>query len=149
MRIVVQRVSSSFVKVNGNTISSIGCGLNLLVGFSKADYPNIVDEFGKLVDKVLNLRIFEDKEGKMNLSLVDVGGEIILVSQFTLYGDLSRGRRPSFDNALGFDKARELFTKLEEEFKKRWNKVKVGEFGAHMEVGIVNDGPVTFIVDWG
>ncbi|MCS7164889.1 MAG: D-aminoacyl-tRNA deacylase [Candidatus Calescibacterium sp.] len=148
MRIVIQRVINSFVKVDGKLISSINRGLNLLVGFSKSDYPSISSDFSKIIDKILNLRIFEDDKGKMNLSLIDVDGEVLLVSQFTLYGNIFSGRRPSFDKALEYDRAKELFLKLQEEFSKRWNKVKVGEFGAHMEVGIFNDGPVTFILDW-
>lgn len=149
MRIVLQRVARSSVKVNGKIISQISRGVNLLVGFSKQDYPKIVDLYDKIVEKILNLRIFEDENGKMNLSLIDIDGEILLVSQFTLYGDVSRGRRPSFDNSLEFQKARELFDKLQEIFEKKWNKVKVGSFGDHMEVEIINDGPVTFLLDWG
>lgn len=149
MRIVLQRVARSSVKVNGKVISQISRGVNLLVGFSKQDYPKIVDLYDKIVEKILNLRIFEDENGKMNLSLIDIDGEILLVSQFTLYGDVSRGRRPSFDNSLEFQKARELFDKLQEVFEKKWNKVKVGSFGDHMEVEIINDGPVTFLLDWG
>ncbi|MEN3015485.1 MAG: D-aminoacyl-tRNA deacylase [bacterium] len=148
MRAVIQRVSSSYVKVDQNIVAQIGKGINVLVGFTKNDYPNISQTYDKLVDKILNMRIFEDENGKMNLSLIDVDGEILLVSQFTLYGDLSRGRRPSFDNALEYTKAIELFNKLQEKFEKKWNKVKVGVFGAHMEVCIVNDGPVTFILEW-
>lgn len=148
MRLVIQRVKYSYVKLNNVIVSEISRGINILVGFSKDDYPAIVNTFGKLIDKVLNLRIFEDEQKRMNLSLIDIDGEILLVSQFTLYGDLYKGRRPSFDNALDFQNAKVLFSQLEKEFKKKWNKVKVGVFGEHMEVGIINDGPVTFIVDW-
>lgn len=148
MRLVIQRVKFSYVKVENREISRISRGINVLVGFCKEDYPSVADSFGKLIEKVINLRIFEDENGKMNFSLIDIDGEVLLVSQFTLYGDLSRGRRPSFDKSLDFDKASILFNKLGEEFGKKWNKVKVGVFGEHMEVGIINDGPVTFILDW-
>ncbi|MFN4219320.1 MAG: D-aminoacyl-tRNA deacylase [bacterium] len=148
MRLVIQRVKLSYVRVGNTEISRISRGINILVGFCKEDYPSVIDSYGKLVEKVINLRIFEDEKGKMNLSLIDIDGEILLVSQFTLYGDLSRGRRPSFDKSLDFDKASFLFDNLEKEFRKKWNKVKIGAFGEHMEVGIINDGPVTFILDW-
>ncbi len=148
MRAVIQRVKESYVKVDGDIISQISNGFNILVGFCKEDYPSIVKVFGKFVDKILSLRVFEDENGKMNLNLVDIDGEILLVSQFTLYADLSRGRRPSFDRTLEFEKAYELFLKLQEEFLKRWSKVKIGAFGKSMEVQIINMGPATFIFDW-
>ena len=148
MRVVVQRVINSYVKVNNIEVSKIEKGLNLLIGFKNEDYPHIINTFDKFVDKILNLRIFGDEKGKMNLSLIDIDGEILLVSQFTLYGDLSRGRRPSFEKSLEFNKANELFDELKGRFLKKWNKVKVGVFGEFMEVGIINSGPVTFVIDW-
>jgi D-tyrosyl-tRNA(Tyr) deacylase len=148
MRIVAQRVISSYVKVDGNIVSHINRGLNLLVGFKKDDFPFISDKFDKIIEKIINYRIFEDDFGKMNLSLVDIDGEVLIVSQFTLYGDLSRGRRPSFDSSLEYEKANFLFDIFKDSFCKKWNKVKWGVFGAKMEVGIVNDGPVTFILEF-
>jgi len=147
MRIVLQRVSSSYVKVNNEIVAQIGRGINLLVGFHKNDFPEISNQFPKIIEKIINYRIFEDDQGKMNLSLVDIDGEVLIVSQFTLYGDLSRGRRPSFDDSLEYEKAKILFDSFKERFCEKWNKVKWGIFGAKMEVKIINDGPVTFILE--
>ncbi|MGG7176452.1 D-aminoacyl-tRNA deacylase [Clostridium paraputrificum] len=144
MRAVVQRVSSSSVTVDNKVIGSIGRGFNLLLGISKED---TVEDLKYIKDKVLNLRVFEDENDKMNLSLLDVKGEILAISQFTLYGDCRKGRRPNFMNAMGGDKAKELYEEFVEILKESGLKVEVGEFGAHMHVDIQNDGPVTILLD--
>lgn len=146
MRVVIQRVKSANVKVNGEVVSSIGRGLLLLVGISKTDTEREVNEIAK---KIPNLRIFEDENGKMNLSLKDVGGEILSVSQFTLYADTSRGRRPGFERAAGRDTAIELWNKFNQILRQDGIIVKEGIFGEHMEVSLINDGPVTIIIEEG
>lgn len=144
MRAIVQRVSRSKVEVEGNVIGSIGRGFNILLGISKED---TLDDIKYIVDKVTNLRVFEDENDKLNLSLKDVSGEILLISQFTLYGDCRKGRRPNFMNAMGGEEAKELYLKCIEAFKETGLKVECGEFGAHMEVDIQNDGPVTLMLE--
>ena len=144
MRVVVQRVTSSKVIVNDNVIGSINKGLNLLIGFSKEDTE---EDLLYLKDKIINLRIFEDENDKMNLSLLDVKGDILAISQFTLYGDCRKGRRPNFMEAEGGDKAKALYERFIELLKETNLKIETGEFGAHMKVDIQNDGPVTIILD--
>ncbi|MBL4931125.1 D-aminoacyl-tRNA deacylase [Clostridium paridis] len=144
MRAVVQRVKRSSVKVDGKIIGEIGVGLNVLIGITKGD----TDEDIKYIrDKVVNLRIFSDSDDKMNLSLKDVEGEILIISQFTLYGDCRKGRRPSFINALGGEEAIGIYEKVIEAFKEEGVRVETGEFGADMEVEIINDGPVTLLLE--
>ncbi|MDD7794045.1 D-aminoacyl-tRNA deacylase [Clostridium sp. 'White wine YQ'] len=144
MRAVVQRVKRSSVKVDGRTIGEIGAGLNVLIGITKGD----TDEDIKYIrDKVINLRVFSDSDDKMNLSLKDVNGEILIISQFTLYGDCRKGRRPSFINALGGEEAIGIYEKVVEAFKEEGIRVETGEFGADMEVEIINDGPVTLLLE--
>lgn len=144
MRAVVQRVKSSKVEVDGKTIGSIGKGINLLIGISKDDTREDIDY---IVRKVLGMRIFEDDKGKMNYSLNDINGQLILISQFTLYGDCRRGKRPDFMKAQGGDLARSLYNELVEEFKKEVPDLQTGEFGADMQVEIINDGPVTLLLE--
>lgn len=144
MRVVVQRVTSSKVIVNDNVIGSINKGFNLLIGFSKEDTE---EDLLYLKDKIINLRIFEDENDKMNFSLLDVKGDILAISQFTLYGDCRKGRRPNFMEAEGGDKAKALYERFIELLKETNLKIETGEFGAHMKVDIQNDGPVTIILD--
>ena len=144
MRAVVQRVKSSKVEVDGKIIGSIGRGINLLIGISKEDTREDIDY---IVRKVLGMRIFEDDNGKMNYSLQDIKGQLIVISQFTLYGDCRRGKRPDFMKAQGGDLARNLYNELVEEFKKEVPDLQTGEFGADMEVEIINDGPVTLLLE--
>lgn len=142
---VIQRVSSSYVKTGGAITGEIGRGLNILLGIGKEDTPAALDA---LADKILNLRIFEDGGGKMNLSALDIKAELLVVSQFTLYGDCRKGRRPGFDMAAGPEKARELYDYFVGKIRESGLKTETGVFGAHMEVSIVNDGPVTFILEF-
>ncbi|WP_426349232.1 D-aminoacyl-tRNA deacylase [Alloiococcus sp. CFN-8] len=144
MRAVVQRVKKSSVTVEGETIGSIGLGFTVLLGIGKDDSE---EDIKYLKDKITYLRVFEDEEGKMNLSLKDVGGALLVISQFTLLGDSRKGRRPNFMNALGGDKAESLYELFLEECKKEGLMVESGSFGAEMEVHIVNDGPVTILLD--
>jgi D-tyrosyl-tRNA(Tyr) deacylase len=148
MKIVIQRVRKSYVKVNDQIVSEIGKGLNILVGFGNEDKDgNILNKLNKAVEKIINLRIFEDSNGKMNLSVMDVDGEILVVSQFTLYGDVLKGRRPSFDRSLNKEEAKKLYDEFVKLLKENYPKVKEGIFSAKMEVGIINNGPVTFILE--
>ncbi|AQM60692.1 MULTISPECIES: D-aminoacyl-tRNA deacylase [Clostridium] len=144
MRAVVQRVSSSNVKVNGEVIGSIGRGLNVLIGISNDD---TIEDLKYIKDKIVNLRIFEDENDKMNFSVLDVKGELLIISQFTLYGDCRKGRRPNFMNAKGGEEAKVLYLKLVEMLKETGLNVQTGEFGADMKVDIQNDGPVTLLLD--
>ena len=144
MRAVVQKVSSSKVTVDGEVIGQINQGLLVLLGVTHDDTSKDVDY---MVDKVTNLRIFEDAEGKMNLSLKDVGGEVLAVSQFTLYGDARRGRRPSFSDAARPEVANPLYEEFVEKLRAQGITVGTGEFGAHMMVELTNDGPVTILLE--
>jgi len=144
MRIVLQRVKQAKVKVNSEVIGNIQQGLLLFVG---AEMGDGIKDIKYLVQKLINLRIFEDEKSKMNLSVHDLDGEILAVSQFTLLGDCSKGRRPSFDKAAGRDEAIYLYNEFLSELKKSGLRVEAGRFGAHMQVEIINDGPVTLIVD--
>ena len=144
MRVVVQRVNKSSVKVDNEIVGSINKGFNVLVGIGKED---TIDDLKYMKDKVLNLRVFEDEEDKMNLSLLDIKGELLLISQFTLYGDARKGRRPNFMNALGGEEAKKFYDKFIEMMKETGLKVETGIFGADMKVDIKNDGPVTILLD--
>jgi len=144
MRAVIQRVKSSKVIIGEDTIGYIGRGLNVLLGVGKDDKEEDVEY---LVDKIINLRIFSDDEGKMNLSLSEVSGELLVVSQFTLYGSTRKGRRPSFMNAADPKKGKYFYELFIKKVKNKGVKVETGEFGAMMDVEIINDGPVTLIVE--
>jgi len=143
MRAVVQRVKSSKVEVDGKVISEIGNGLNVLLGICEGDTK---DDIKYLKDKILNLRIFDEDE-KMNLSLLDVEGELLVVSQFTLYGDCRKGRRPNFMRALGGNQSEELYLEFIRQCTEVISDVKTGIFGEDMQVYIQNDGPVTLLID--
>ncbi len=144
MKIVIQRVTRSAVQVDEKEIARISRGLLLLVGAEKGDSEKAVRA---LAEKILNLRIFSDAAGKMNLSCRDVAGEILVVSQFTLAGDCTRGRRPGFDRAASPEEAEHLYRLLIQELSASKLKVVEGKFGADMRVNIENDGPVTFILE--
>jgi D-tyrosyl-tRNA(Tyr) deacylase len=144
MRLVIQRVKESRVIVGGSTIGSIRSGLVVLVGISREDSRAEADY---LVDKLLGLRIFPDDAGKMNRNIVESGGALLLVSQFTLYGDCRKGRRPSFDRAAPPKMARELYEYFVQSARQGPVPVETGEFQATMEVHLVNDGPVTILLD--
>jgi D-aminoacyl-tRNA deacylase len=144
MRLVLQRVQSGRVSVDGRTVASIGSGLVILLGIGPGDGEAQV-RF--LAEKVANLRIFEDEQGKMNLSVLDVQGQAIVVSQFTLYADTRKGRRPSFTDAALPDIARPLVERFAEILSELGIPTQTGEFGAHMLVEIANDGPVTIYLE--
>jgi D-aminoacyl-tRNA deacylase len=144
MRLVVQRVEKASVTVDGKILSEIGKGLLVLFAVHKED-----EEAGTkwLANKLVNLRIFSDESGKMNLSVKEVGGEVLVVSQFTLYGTCSKGRRPEFTQSAGGEKAERLYNKFVSEVKEELGRVQTGQFAAHMSLSLVNDGPVTLIID--
>jgi len=144
MRAVVQRVSRASVTVGGETVGKIDRGLLVLLGVSNKDAEKDVHY---CVEKTLNLRIFEDANAKMNLSLFDIAGELLVVSQFTLYGDTRRGRRPSFIEAAAPEEANRLYEYFVAEARKQFAKVDTGRFQAMMNVELVNDGPVTILID--
>ena len=144
MRAVVQRVKKSSVKVDNKVIGSIDRGINVLLGVEDGD---TLDDVKYLVEKIVNLRIFEDEDDKMNLSLLDVNGEMLAISQFTLLGDCRKGRRPSYIKASKPDFANEMYEKFVESCRARIKKVETGKFQADMEVEIINDGPVTLLID--
>ena len=143
MRVVLQRVQRACVSVEGEIIGEIGRGFLILLGVADTDTETAAD---RMADKICKLRIFEDSEGKTNLSLADVGGELLLVSQFTLYADCSHGNRPGFTNAGDPALAKELYEYIIESCKKQVPKVQQGSFGADMKVELVNDGPFTIIL---
>ena len=143
MRIVVQRVLEANVKVDGKLIGKCGKGMMLLVSFTDTDTVNEIDY---MVNKVSNLRIFDDENGIMNLSVKDVGGEILSISQFTLYGDATKGNRPSYIKALSGNKAIKLYDYFNRELSKLI-KVETGVFGAEMEISLINDGPITILLE--
>jgi D-tyrosyl-tRNA(Tyr) deacylase len=140
MRIVLQRVNSGRVLVAGHAVAEIGIGLVILLGIGPGDGAN---QARLLAEKITQLRIFEDEQGKMNRSLLDVGGQAIVVSQFTLYADTRKGRRPSFTDAALPDVARPLVDQFAQLLRELGVPTQTGEFGAHMQVEIINDGPVT------
>ena len=144
MRAVIQRVKSAQVAVEGNIVGRIGKGALIFLGIGKEDNQS---DFDSIVDKVSNLRIFEDAAGKMNLSCAEAGGAFLVVSQFTLYGDCRKGRRPSFDQAAEPQIAEKFYNEFVEALRKQKFTVETGKFKAVMDVSLVNDGPVTFILD--
>jgi len=144
MKAVIQRVSRGSVTVEGKVVSQIGEGLLILLGIGPADDEAVADQLAK---KIVNLRIFEDEAEKMNLSLLDVTGEALVVSQFTLYADTSRGRRPSFIDAAKPDQAEPLVTYFAKYLIAQGVPTQMGVFGAHMAVELVNDGPVTIVLE--
>lgn len=144
MRAVIQKVNFSSVEVDGKVVGKIEKGFNVLLGITKEDSE---EDIKYLRDKIVNLRIFEDDTGKMNKSLKDVNGELLVISQFTLYGDCRRGRRPNFMNALNGEEAEKLYNEFVVQCKEEIDKVETGVFGAYMKVSIENDGPVTIIID--
>ncbi|MFR5264188.1 D-aminoacyl-tRNA deacylase [Clostridium sp.] len=144
MRAVVQRVTSSSVKVNDDIVGAINKGFNVLIGISKDD---TIEDLKYIKDKIMNLRVFEDENEKLNLSLKDASGELLIISQFTLYGDCRKGRRPNFMEALGGNEAKKLYEDFLKLFDDEEIKVETGIFGADMKVSIENDGPVTLLLD--
>ena len=143
MRAVIQRCKEASVSFD-NTINSIDKGLVVLLGMTNGD---TIEDINYLIKKLTNLRIFEDSDGKMNLSVKDINGSILLVSQFTLYASCKDGNRPSFTNALNYDDSNKLYELFKEELGKTDIPYKTGEFGADMKVSLINDGPVTIIID--
>lgn len=144
MRVLLQRVSRASVRVHGETVAEIGPGLLLLVGVGKQD---AFGEYDRLAEKVFHLRVFEDDDGKMNRSLSDVGGEVLVVPQFTLYGNVRKGRRPSWDGAAPPEVAADRVEAFARALEARGADVRRGAFREHMEVELVNDGPVTLWID--
>ncbi|GKX29386.1 D-aminoacyl-tRNA deacylase [Vallitalea longa] len=144
MRVVIQRVKQASVEVEGEVIGEIGKGLLVLVGFLDTDDMKVYDY---MLDKIINLRIFEDSEDKMNLSVKDVNGEICIVPNFTLYGDCRKGRRPSYSSAAKPDKARIIFEEFMKRANEKYDGIKQGLFQADMKVELLNDGPVTLLLD--
>ena len=144
MKAIIQRVSRASVTVAGEVVSQIGSGLLILLGIGPADTMSVVEQ---MAQKIATLRIFEDEEEKMNLSVLDVKGEALVVSQFTLYADTSRGRRPSFINAAKPDLAEPLVTSFAQQMASLGVPTQMGVFGARMEVELVNDGPVTIVME--
>lgn len=144
MRAVIQRVNSGSVTVDGNIVGSIGKGFVVLLGISEKD---TAEDVVYMTDKIVNLRIFEDEDEKMNLSLQDIKGELLVVSQFTLYGDCRKGRRPNFMSAARPEKAEQLYNEFVNKCRGMGVKTETGIFQAYMKVNIENDGPVTVIVD--
>ena len=144
MRIVLTTVLNASVTIDNQVVGKINRGFCVLVGFTHSDTKEIVD---KMLDKMLSLRVFCDEKGLTNLSIYDVKGEILSVSQFTLYADVTGGRRPSFINAMKPEQAKELYTYFNEQIKAKYGAVQTGEFGADMKVSSVNDGPFTIILD--
>lgn len=144
MRAVVQRVNSASVKSDNEVIGSIKKGILVYLGVGKLDQSSDVEY---LVNKILGLRIFEDTSEKMNLSITEIGGEILVISQFTLYGDVRKGKRPSFTDSADPTIGKEYYNFFIEKIKKTGIKIETGKFGAHMEVDYINDGPVTILLD--
>ena len=144
MRFVIQVVDNASVAVDGKTIGSIGKGFLVLAGIGGGDSKAVAD---KMVSKLVNMRIFKDDNGKTNLSVKHVGGEVLMISQFTLYADCRRGNRPSFTNAAPPDEASSLFDYCVDRVREELGTVETGEFGAHMIVSLVNNGPFTIVLD--
>ena len=144
MKFVIQSVNHASVKVDGNVVGKIDKGYMVLIGISENDTKEIAD---KMIKKMIGLRIFEDENGKTNISLKDVSGELLLISQFTLYADCKKGNRPSFINAGKPDMANEMYEYIIEQCKKEISVVEKGIFGADMKVSLENDGPFTIVLD--
>ncbi|NGX43695.1 MAG: D-aminoacyl-tRNA deacylase [Chlamydiae bacterium] len=144
MKVVAQRVKEAKVVVDGEVCGTIGSGILVLLGIHKDDTP---EETSWLVNKLVNLRFFQDENGKMNLSVKDLGGEILVVSQFTLYANCNGGRRPAFIDAAPPNIAEPIYEKFVSEVKNELGRVETGKFGAYMEVSLINDGPVTVILE--
>lgn len=144
MRAVVQRVSRASVRVDGEIVGQIGQGVLVLLGVAQSDTEADADY---LADKISGLRVFEDEQEKMNLSVSDVGGAVLAVSQFTLYGDVRRGKRPSFDRAARPEQAKQLYEYFVEQIRAKGLRCETGRFQAMMDVELVNDGPVTILLD--
>lgn len=144
MKIVIQRVTESYVEVNKQIVGKINQGLMLLIGIDETDTQ---DDANWLIQKILNLRIFSDQDGKLNLSVLDIKGELLCISQFTLIAEYKKGSRPSFIKAMNPDGAIKLFEYFKDELKKSQLKIESGIFGADMKVSLVNDGPVTIVMD--
>ncbi len=144
MKAVIQRVTRASVHVEGQTVGQIGSGLLVLLGVAKGDTET---DARYLVEKIKMLRIFSDEQGKMNRSLADTGGSVLLVSQFTLLGRTANGRRPSFDEAASPEEAKRLYEQIVTILRRQGTSVETGVFAAHMQVDLVNDGPVTFVLD--
>ncbi len=144
MKFVIQRVNHASVKVDGNVVGKIDKGYMVLIGISENDTKEIAD---KMIKKMIGLRTFEDENGKTNISLKDVSGELLLISQFTLYADCKKGNRPSFINAGKPDMANEMYEYIIEQCKKEISVVEKGIFGADMKVSLENDGPFTIVLD--
>lgn len=144
MRVCLQRVSEASVQIDGEQVGAIGHGVLVLLGIGQQDTSH---EVKQLVDKIVNLRIFADEQQKMNLSLLDVGGQMLVISQFTLWGDCRKGRRPSFVEAADPELAEPLYEEFVEEVRSRGVTAETGRFGAMMQVSLVNDGPVTLVIE--
>jgi len=144
MKLVVQKVKESSVKIDGEVVGSIGEGFMVLVGFTQGDTKDIID---KMIDKLIHLRIFIDENDKMNLSLLDVNGSILSISQFTLYANCKKGRRPSFIEAARPEIASPLYDYFNEKIATLGIHIEKGVFGADMKVSLINDGPITIILD--
>ena len=144
MRVCLQRVTEASVQVDAQQVGKIGPGLLVLLGIGQQDTSR---EVTQLVDKIVNLRIFADEQGKMNLSLLDVEGQMLVISQFTLWGDCRKGRRPSFVDAADPQLAEPLYEEFAREVRARGVTVETGRFGAMMQVSLVNDGPVTLVIE--
>ncbi len=144
MRVCVQRVSEASVEIDGKTVGAIGPGLLVLLGIGHSDTPA---EVTQLVDKIVNLRVFADDEDKMNRSLLDIEGQMLVISQFTLWGDCRKGRRPSFVQAADPEVAEPLYERFVDEVRGRGVVTETGRFGAMMQVHLVNDGPVTLVIE--
>jgi D-tyrosyl-tRNA(Tyr) deacylase len=144
MRAVIQRVTQASVRVDDRIVGQIGAGLLVLLGVSKTDTKASAEY---VADKILGLRVFSDADGKMNLSVCEAGGAVLVVSQFTLYGDVRRGKRPSFDDAARPEQAKALYEYVAEKIREQRVECATGEFQAMMQVSLVNDGPVTILID--
>ena len=144
MKALIQRVSGASVTVEDQKIADIGKGLLVFVGITHGDTDKDI-QF--IIDKTANLRIFENEAGKLDLSVTDIKGELLVVSQFTLYGECDKGRRPDFGNAAGLDEAKATFEKIVQAFRNTGLKIEQGQFQAHMQVELVNDGPLTLMIE--